>query len=107
MNENYILSSANLMHAIAAYLCMERLATLRHENLPVQIDRYIQEHLTEGIDVRNICAHFKIGKTRLYEIAKESYGVGIAEFIRRQRIEMAQSLLLNSPELGIDEIASR
>lgn len=107
MNENYILSSANLMHAIAAYLCMERLATLRHENLPVQIDRYIQEHLTEGIDVRNICAHFQIGKTRLYEIAKESYGVGIAEFIRRQRIEMAQSLLLNSPELGIDEIASR
>ncbi len=73
----------------------------------MQIDRYIQEHLTEGIDVRNICAHFKIGKTRLYEIAKESYGVGIAEFIRRQRIEMAQSLLLNSPELGIDVIASR
>ena len=107
MEESYILSAANLMQTIASYLCMERLATLRHEDLPVQIDNYIQEHFSEDLDAKDICAHFQIGKTRLYEIAKESYGVGIAEFIRRQRIEMAQSLLLNSPELGIDEIASR
>lgn len=107
MSEAYILSAANLMQTIASYLCMERLATLRREDLPVQIDSYIQAHLTEELDVRDICARFNIGKTRLYEIAKESYGMGIAEFIRRQRIEMAQELLKDSPNLTINEIASR
>nr|WP_296442030.1 PocR ligand-binding domain-containing protein [uncultured Acetatifactor sp.] len=107
MSEAYILSAANLMQAIASYLCMERLATLRREDLPVQIDRYIQEHLTEDMDVKDICAHFQIGKTRLYEIARESYGMGIAEFIRRQRIEMAQELLRDFPELSISDVASR
>lgn len=106
MTEAYILSAANLMQTIAAYLCMERLATLRQENLPVQIDNYIQEHLTEDIDVKDICARFQIGKTRLYEIARESYGIGIAEFIRRQRIEKAKSLLRSSPGLTISEVAS-
>lgn len=106
MNESYILSAANLMHAIASYLCMERLATLRHENLPVQIDSYIHKHLAEDIGVQDICAHFQIGKTRLYEIAKESYGIGIAEVIRLRRIDKAKSLLQDSPGLSINEIAS-
>ena len=69
MDESYILSSANLMHAIASYLCMERLATLRHENLPVQIDSYIQEHLTEDMEALDICAHFQIGKTLLSSVS--------------------------------------
>ena len=63
--------------------------------------------LTEDMDVKDICAHFQIGKTRLYEIARESYGMGIAEFIRRQRIEMAQELLRDFPELSISDVASR
>lgn len=106
IREEYILASSNLMNMIASYLCMERLATLRMEDLPVQIDDYIQKHLTENIDVKNICEHFQIGKTRLYEIARESYGTGIAERIRRQRIEKAKSLLLDAAGLSIREIAS-
>lgn len=72
MEESYILSAANLMQTIASYLCMERLATLRHEDLPVQIDNYIQEHFSEDLDAKDICSHFQIGKTRLYEIAKKA-----------------------------------
>ena len=106
MEESYILSAANLMQTIASYLCMERLATLRHEDLPVQIDNYIQEHSSEDLDAKDICAHFQIGKTRLYEIAKESYGMGIAEVIRLRRIEKAKSLLLHSPEFSLSEVAS-
>lgn len=106
VSEDYILSASNLMSAIASYLCMERLATLRRENLPVQIDDYIQAHLTENIEAKDICAHFQIGKTKLYEIAKESYGAGIAEVIRNRRIEKAKSLLLDSPELPLREVAS-
>ena len=105
ISEEVLNSSASLMEAIASYLCMERLVSLRHENLPVQIDEYIREHLTEDLDAPSIAEHFGIGKTRLYEIAKESYGCGIAEHIRRERIEKAKALLLSEPELPISEIA--
>lgn len=107
VTEDYILSASNLMNAIASYLCLERMAALRYENLPVQIDDYIQKHLTEEIGVKEICDHFQIGKTQLYKIARESYGIGIAEFIRRQRIEKAKNLLRDAPGLSISEVGYR
>lgn len=106
ISEEYILSASNIMSAIAIYLCMERMITLRNEDLPVQIDSYIQEHLTEDIDAKAICEVFQIGKTRLYEIARESYGMGIAQLIRSLRIEKAKSLLQDHTGLTISEVAS-
>ena len=106
LSEDYIQSASNMMSAIAIYLCMERMVTLRHEDLPVQIDNYIQKHLTEDIDAKAICEAFQIGRTRLYEIARESYGVGIAQLIRNLRIEKAKSLLQDQTDLTISEVAS-
>ena len=106
ITEEYILSASHLLSAVATYLSFERMATLKLENLPVQIDQYIQKHLTDDISAVSICEQFQIGKTRLYEIARESYGMGIAEFIRRQRIEKAKKLLTDRPELTIAEVAS-
>ena len=106
IEQDYLSSSANLMAAIASYLCMERLVSLRRENLPARIDEYIRENLRENISAGSICEHFNIGRTRLYEIAKESYGTGIAEVIRRARIEKAKALLLSDPDLSVSEIAA-
>lgn len=106
LSTDYIHSAANMMNAIASYLCMERMVTLCHEHLPVQIDEYIHTHLMEDINAATICDHFQIGKTKLYEIAKESYGIGIAEQIRNLRIEKAKSLLADQPGLSVSEVAS-
>ena len=103
---DYLNSAASLMAAIASFLCMERLVSLRQENLPARIDEYIREHLAENLDAPSIAEHFSIGKTRLYEIAKESYGCGIAEHIRRERIDKAKALLTSEPELPVSEIAA-
>ena len=105
--EDYITSASNILMAVASYLCMERMAIIRHKELPVQIDEYILEHYTENISVTSICQHFQIGKTYLYEIGKQCYGIGIAEHIRNLRIEKAKTLLVEAPELHIDEVASR
>ena len=45
------------------------------------------------MDVNHLCKKFQIGKTLLYEIAKQNYGIGIAEHIRNLRIEKAKELL--------------
>ena len=59
----------------------------------------------QSVDYSNILK-FEIGKTQLYEIAKQNYGVGIAEHIRILRIEKAKQLLENN-RLPLAEIASQ
>ncbi len=105
LSQEYIASASQLLKAVAAYLCMVRMACLRQETLPLRIDEYITEHLTEPLDAEILCRHFGIGKTYLYKIASQSYGKGIAEHIRFLRIERARHLLTEQPELPIDTVA--
>lgn len=103
----YIASASHIMQAVGSYLCMERMVSLRQQELPVQIDNYIYTHFTEDIDAVKIAKEFQIGKTKLYEIAKESYGMGIAEYIRKLRIEKAKLFLEEQPDLSLAEIAGQ
>lgn len=103
---DYIASASHIMQAVASYLCMERMVSLRQQELPVQIDEYIAAHFTEVLDAATLARHFQIGKTQLYEISRQSYGTGIAEHIRNLRIEKAKQLLEEQPELSLAEIAS-
>ena len=103
---DYITSASHILEAVASYLCLERMVALKQQELPVQIDDYISAHFTEDINALSICAEFKIGKTQLYEIASQNYGVGVAEHIRTLRIEKAKRLL-EDDELSLAEIASR
>ena len=105
--EDHISSASHIMQAVAAYLCMERMVSLRQQELPVQIDEYIQAHFTEDLDAMQLAGHFKIGRTQLYEIAKQSYGLGIAEHIRNLRIEKARQLLSEQSGLSLAEISSQ
>jgi AraC-like DNA-binding protein len=106
ITEDYIASASHILQAVASYLCLERMVSLRHQELPVQIDEYISRHYTEQIDAISICMKFDIGKTQLYEIAKQSYGIGIAELVRNLRIEKAKRLLEES-DLPLTEIAAQ
>ena len=101
--EEYIVASSHLLNAVAAYLGMERVVIMKQQDLSIQIDNYINYHLTEPIGVKDICAHFRIGKTHLYEISKKIYGSGVAEHIRDLRITKAKTLLTENPDLNIKE----
>lgn len=106
IHKDFITSASHILQAVTAYLCLERMVSLRQEELPVQIDEYIQAHFTEDIDAFSIARHFHIGKTKLYEIAKQSYGIGIAQYIRKIRIEKAKLLLSEQQDLTLAELSS-
>ena len=106
ITEDFISSSSHILHAVASFLCLDRMVTLRQQELPVQIDEYIQAHYTENISAMDLAKEFQIGKTQLYEIAKQNYGSGIAEHIRNLRIEKAKVLLLDQSGLSLAEVAS-
>lgn len=107
ISKDYISSASHIMQAVAAYLCMEQMVSLHQTELPVQIDEYIQAHFTENLDAVQLSKHFGIGRTRLYEIARQSYGMGIAEHIRNLRIEKAKRLLTEQSTLSLAEISSQ
>ena len=104
ISDDYITSASHILQAVASFLCLDRMVSLHQQELHVQIDEYIQSHYTEQIDAMSICNEFQIGKTQLYEISKQNYGVGIAEHIRNLRIEKAK-LLLKDKNLPLSEIA--
>lgn len=105
-SEAYITSASHILEAVASYLCLERMASLRKQELPVQIDEYIQAHFLEDLTAKDIAEKFGIGRTQLYEIAKQNYGTGIAEHIRILRMEKAKQLL-EDRSLPLAEIASQ
>lgn len=103
--EPYIASAANLLHAVASYLCMERMILLRRNDLPLQLDQYIQDHLSQELSAETICKSLGIGKTYLYELSRQNYGCGIAAHIRRLRIAKAQNLLIEESDMPISAVA--
>ena len=106
MEEGYILSAAHILDAVASYLYFDRMVTLKQQTLQVQVDEYISEHFTEDIGVADICERFHIGRTALYEFSRQNYGMGIAQHIRKLRIDRAKHLLLTRPELNITQVAA-
>ena len=65
LSEEYIDSASHIMKAVASYLCMDRMVSMHQQELPVQIDEYIQSHYTERIDAVSIAQQFHIGKTKI------------------------------------------
>lgn len=103
---DYITSASHILQAVARFLCMERMVSLHRQELPAQLDAYLSENYLREISVSALCERFGIGKTSLYEIVKQNYGCGLAEYIRRLRIEKAKELLLSEQPPCLAEIAS-
>lgn len=104
--ESRIRSAAHILHAVASYLILERMATLKQDMLAVRLNTYLTSHLTEKVSAAVIADHLGIGKTQLYELSQQLYGCGIAQQIRTMRIEKAKKLLAGPDKLPITRIAS-
>lgn len=104
-SEAFILSAANILEAVASFLCLDRMILLKQQAVQFQVDEYISAHFTEDIDVDTLCRRFGIGRTALYEFAKQNYGMGVARHIRALRIAHARKLLVERPDMNISEVA--
>lgn len=104
VSEDYIKSAARILHATASYLVLERMAVLRQDSAGGRLDAYLAENFTRPLDAGTICRELKLGRTRLYKLSTQLYGVGPSEHIRDLRIEKARKLLDTAPELSIADI---
>lgn len=97
-------AAATVLQAITAYVMTNHWVAPSKSAFIREIDRYIEQHLSQHITVEDICAVLHIGRTKLYEISMDYLGCGLAEYIRKQRIARAQQMLLQT-DASITEIA--
>ena len=105
MQEDYVRSAAHILHAVASYLILERMATLKEDLLEVRLDTYISKHYTEPLDAARLSQAMGIGKTQLYALTKKLYRQGTAARIRELRMAKARSLLREQRQLPLVEVA--
>ena len=55
--------------------------------------RYAGENAAEGISTKDICTHFKIGKTTLHNMFKDNLGITPGEYLLKYRIKLAKGYL--------------
>lgn len=99
-----IQAAAKILEAITSYVLLHELISVKHERLIEKLDQYIADHIAEPMTSRQLCQALHVGRTRLYDVARQSLGMGIAAYITLKRMERARSLLAD-PDLSIARIA--
>ena len=102
-SEEELNAAATILQALTTYVLFNRWVAPKKYDFIRRLDTYIQEHLRGPISVDDICLSFGIARTRLYSIATDYLGCGIAEYIRKKRIFHAKEFL-EKTELPISQI---
>ena len=88
-----IQSAANIMSMCACYLYTNKIIKNRSDILCYQLKDYVDTHLDLDLSVESLCKTFYISKTKLYYLAKNTFGAGISDYVRTKRIEEAKKAL--------------
>ena len=105
-SKKQIEAAASIMEACACYLWANRLVRVNEDCLSVLISTYINNNLTADLSVDALCSHFRISHNKLYKISRDSYGMGVAAYIRKQRVQNAASLLKSGSTVANAAISS-
>lgn len=93
-----IVSVSKIMEACAAYLLLYKMIVFSDNSMAKRVDEYIQKNIQKELSVDKICADLGISRVKLYSISERTYGMGIAEYIRKIRVDVAQKMLIKTDE---------
>ena len=86
-------AAAKLMEICISYILTKNMVQMEKGGLPFMIEEYIENNLDKNISVDTICKQFKISRNMVYQNSYKYFGMPIAEFIRKKRIDKAHDLL--------------
>ena len=83
---------------------------IEQDDILERICEYIEAHINENINLRDICTNFQISKNKLYDAFRQSFDTTVNDYIINCRIEKAKKLLSDtdlpiyiiSESVGID-----
>lgn len=103
-SEEDLSAAATVLQALTSYVLENQWVTPKKADFLRLLDSYIQRNLAQNITVETMCADFRISRSRLYAVAERFLDCGVAEYVRKKKIEAAQRLLRET-ELTIGAIA--
>lgn len=104
---DFVRSTTHILHAVASYLVLERMAILKEDEPTARLDAYLATHFTQKCTADVLCADLGIGKTQLFKLARRLYPEGLSGHVRRLRLEKARELLYDHPGLSITQVAEQ
>lgn len=69
------------------------------------IEKYLQEHLSEPLSLQDISGYFAISQTYMSRLFRKYTGQSYNQYVTRIRIERAKQLIEENPELFVKDIA--
>ncbi len=66
---------------------------------------YIEQHYTEEITVEDLAAVANMSVSRFYPVFREALGVTPVDYVNHYRVNRAMMLLVNEPDLSVEEIS--
>ena len=105
-SERQINAAANLLEMCTDYILLKEMITPANSRITSRAKEYIAQHMGEDIKIADICVHSGASRTKLYEIFRTECGVGIAAYIRSQRLQRAAELI-KSGGVSVAEAAAK
>lgn len=106
-DDQHLRATARILSMSAAYVRLHEWMKQRKTTLSYKIESYVFEHLSEEtLTSQSVSVAIGLSRTALYNTCKESFGMGLGEYIRSIRAATAVRLLRTTP-LPLSHIAER
>ena len=88
-----IQATAKFLEMCVSYLAINNLSYSVHTGFAFKISNYISENISSDLSVEKLCRVFDISRNSLYRIFNDFYGMSVAKYIRKKRIDAAKKLI--------------
>ncbi len=90
----HIRAAAHILQACAGYIWYSDCLVESGDDMAFRIEQYITRNISNKLTSDMLCNQLCISRAMLYQTARESFGMGIARYIKEKRINLAAQLLL-------------
>lgn len=95
-----------ILKALVYYICDEKAIRIERDISAIELDKYIDEHISEKITFDSLCRAFNHNRNKINTMFHENFGESPLDHIIKRRIELAKKLLVTT-QYSAQEIASR
>ena len=93
ISDTQIHAAASIMEACISSILYKKLISIEKQQFEQNINTYILNHLTEDLSVDRLCEHLHLSRRKIYEYSEEFLHCSIAKYIKKMRLQHAQTLL--------------
>ena len=93
ISDTQIHAAASIMEACISSILYKKLISTEKQQFEQNINTYILNHLTEDLSVDRLCEHLHLSRRKIYEYSEEFLHCSIAKYIKKMRLQYAQTLL--------------